>query len=393
MSGENVTTDLQTEQTETVVEESSSAAIEIETEGEVGATVVAEPEAPADVDAPTAEPAAEVAEVPETVETAEVSAPEVEAAAEPAAEATEVPETVETAEEPAPEVEAAAEPETAAPEETESTALSAAEDAASAADAVPEAPTAGASETETESPAEEPTAPLTLETLKAGMRVKGTVRNKVDFGAFIDIGVGRDGLAHVSTLKRAGIDESLQVGDEIDVQIRRVDMERGRISLTIPGAGRGSKTSLEDLKQDVVVPGRIVRLVDFGAFVDIGAQTDGLLHISQLPGGFVRHPSEVVQVGQEVQVRILEVDMDRRRISLSMKTGEESGQQRTARPQRQRGPERGPRGQRPSRSRRSSAPQQMTVQDDSGERAPTAFEVAWQEAMGNSRRRPRGGRR
>lgn len=167
------------------------------------------------------------------------------------------------------------------------------------------------------------THPLTLETLKPGMRLKGTVRSIVEFGAFVDIGVGRDGLAHISTLKRAGLDKTLHVGDVIDVQIRRIDTESNRISLTVPGSGKGAKTPLEELEPGAMVTGRVVRLVDFGAFVDIGAQVDGLLHVSQLPYGYVSHPAEVLKPGDEIQVRILEVDPRRRRVSLSMKEMEE----------------------------------------------------------------------
>lgn len=163
--------------------------------------------------------------------------------------------------------------------------------------------------------------PSTVEDLKPGMRVKGRVRNVVEFGAFVDIGVGRDGLAHISTLKRAGLDKTIQVGDMIDVQVRRVDLDTNRISLTVPGAGRGAKTALQDLEVGALVPGRVVRLVDFGAFVDIGAQADGLLHVSQLQG-YVRHPSDVFKPGDEVEVKILEVDTQRRRISLTMKMEE-----------------------------------------------------------------------
>ena len=193
--------------------------------------------------------------------------------------------------------------------------------------------------------------PSDIEELKAGMRLKGHVRNIVEFGAFIDIGVGRDGLAHISTLQRAGIDKTLKVGDVIDVQIRNVDMERNRISLTIPGAGRGNKKPLEALKSGSEVTGRVVRLVDFGAFVDIGAQTDGLLHISQLSDGYINHPREVVEVGQEVQVRILDIDKERRRISLSMKGTEDEVE---------------------------SGNYQAEPQEDHG---PSIFAAAWEEAL------------
>ncbi len=161
--------------------------------------------------------------------------------------------------------------------------------------------------------------PVDIKDLKPGMRLMGKVKNMVDFGAFIDIGVGRDGLAHISTLKRAGVDKTLKVGDEVEVQVRRADLDNNRISLTIPGAGRTDKTRLEDLVAGTMVTGRVVRLVDFGAFIDVDAQTDGLVHISQLSDGFVGQVSDVLEVGQEVEVRILDVDVERRRISLTIK--------------------------------------------------------------------------
>ena len=199
--------------------------------------------------------------------------------------------------------------------------------------------------------------PSDVEALKPGMRLKGQVRNIVDFGAFIDIGVGRDGLAHISTLRKAGIDKSIQVGDTIDVQIRRVDMENNRISLTIPGAGKGSKTSLRELQAGSTVNGRVVRLVDFGAFVDIGAQTDGLLHISQMPYGYVNHPSDVLKVGDEVEVRIQDVDVQRRRISLTMKDVADEEDE-------------------------SFVPQAGEPDED----MPTAFQVVWERALAEQRR-------
>jgi small subunit ribosomal protein S1 len=200
-----------------------------------------------------------------------------------------------------------------------------------------------------------------LEALKPGTRVKGKVRNIVDFGAFIDIGVGRDGLAHISTLKRAGIDKTLKVGDTIDVIVRRVDLDGNRISLTVPGDEGEGKTPLKNLEEGSIVTGKIVRLVDFGAFVDIGAQTDGLLHISEMSSGFVKHPSEVVKIGDEVQVRIIEVDARKRRISLTMKDLEQEQEEEAA-----------------------GEPNLADMQAES--RLPTAFEVAFEEARKRQRR-------
>ncbi len=222
----------------------------------------------------------------------------------------------------------------------------------------PEANGSGTDEEEPEADTDKPS----LADLKVGSTVRGKVRNLVDFGAFIDIGVGRDGLAHISSLKRAGIDKTIQVGDEIDVVVRRVDTSRNRISLTVPRAERAVKASLEQIEVGSVVEGRIKRLVDFGAFVDIGAPTDGLLHVSQLPWGYVRHPSEVLNVGDTVEVRILDVDTERRRISLSMK-----GQEQQDKPKPQ---------------QKQSAPVQERDSD-----APTAFELAFQQALKAKRQR------
>lgn len=202
--------------------------------------------------------------------------------------------------------------------------------------------------------------PPGIEAVKPGMQIKGKVRKVVDFGAFVDIGVGRDGLVHISALKRAGMDKKIRAGQVLDIVVRRVDMENGRISLVIPGQRRKPKMPLQDLRVDSVVSGRVVRLVDFGAFVDIGARADGLLHVSQLPSGYASHPREVLHVGDRIRVRILGVDARKRRISLSMRESEGE-----------------------------------TVLKEAAEAAenrshmPTAFEVAFQEALAHRRRRQR----
>jgi len=201
-------------------------------------------------------------------------------------------------------------------------------------------------------------APPGIERLKAGTQVKGKVRKVVDFGAFVDIGVGRDGLIHISALKRAGIDGQIRTGQVLDVVVRRVNVENNRISLVVPRPKGETKTRLQDLRVDSVVAGRVVRLVDFGAFVDVGARVDGLLHVSQLPRGYTNHPSEVLKVGDEIQVRILGVDSRKRRISLSMKEPGSKGHSKEVAPAL-----------------------------ENYEHIPTAFEVAFQEALAKRRRR------
>lgn len=201
--------------------------------------------------------------------------------------------------------------------------------------------------------------PTDSKPLEPGTVYKGHVRNVVDFGAFIDIGVGRDGLVHISALKRAGIDKTLKVGDTIEVVIRRIDPSDNRISLSLPDTAaeaRVSKVSLQALKIGSTVSGKVVRLADFGAFIDIGAQSDGLLHISELPGGYVNNPAEVMKVGDEVQVRILEVDTQKQRISLSM------------------------------RQVQMAVDLQPQAAEEQGEPLPTAFEIAFQKAKAPQRK-------
>jgi small subunit ribosomal protein S1 len=202
-----------------------------------------------------------------------------------------------------------------------------------------------------------------IETLNVGAQMKGKVRNVVEFGAFIDIGVSRDGLAHISVLKQAGIDKTIKVGDVLDVIVRRIEPDSNRISLTLPGVEQGDsgetngKLPLSALETNKPITGRVVRLADFGAFVDIGAQTDGLLHVSQLSSDYVRHPSEKLKVGDEVQVRILDIDPRKRRISLTMKDDVVY----EPRPE-------------------------PAAAEEPAERMPTAFEVAFQEAVRRQRR-------
>jgi len=199
---------------------------------------------------------------------------------------------------------------------------------------------------------------LTFDALKPGMRAKGKVRSVVEFGAFIDIGVGRDGLVHISSLKRAGIDKTIKVGDVVDVLVRRIDPEENRVSLVIP-LPEEAKVPLRELRTNSVVRGRVVRLVDFGAFVDVGAQSDALLHVSQMAGGYISHPSQVLKVGDEVQVRITEVDFRKHRISLTMRDLDEENAPEAA-------------------SNKEAKPE---------EHIPTAFEMAFEKAQVDSRRR------
>ena len=148
----------------------------------------------------------------------------------------------------------------------------------------------------------------------------------VNFGAFVDLG-GVDGLVHVSELSWKHIDhpgEVVEVGQEVTVEVLDVDMDRERVSLSL-------KSTQEDPWQQFarthqigqVVPGRVTKLVPFGAFVRVEEGIEGLVHISELADRHVEIPEQVVQVGDEIFVKIIDIDLDRRRISLSLKQANE----------------------------------------------------------------------
>ncbi len=160
-----------------------------------------------------------------------------------------------------------------------------------------------------------------IDDLNVGDVVEGTISNIVDFGAFVDLD-GIDGLIHISELSWTHINhpsEVLQVNQKVKVKVLDIDRDRQRISL-------GLKQTQEDPWQKIVaqhkvgdvVEGQISNIVDFGAFVDLDGM-DGLIHISELSWSHVNHPSEVIEIGQTVQVKVLDIDRDRQRISLGLK--------------------------------------------------------------------------
>jgi len=151
------------------------------------------------------------------------------------------------------------------------------------------------------------------------MKLQGKVVRVELFGAFVDIGVGRDGLAHISQLREGRVNRVIDVvneGDEITVWVQRVDLEKGRISLTMI---EPPERTLEDLEPDMVLTGKVTRLARFGAFVDIGVERDGLVHVSEIAQGYVKDPAEYVSVGEKVEVRVVSVDLRKQQIELSIK--------------------------------------------------------------------------
>ena len=161
-----------------------------------------------------------------------------------------------------------------------------------------------------------------LDRLQPGLVVEGQISNIVDFGAFVDLN-GIDGLIHISELSWSHVNhpsEILNIGDTVAVKVLDIDRDRQRISL-------GLKQTQEDPWQRVVdtyrvgdeLEGKVTKVVTFGAFVEILDGVEGLVHISELANHHVENPREVVQPGDEIRVKILEIDSERRRLSLSVK--------------------------------------------------------------------------
>jgi small subunit ribosomal protein S1 len=161
-----------------------------------------------------------------------------------------------------------------------------------------------------------------LENLQKGERRKGTVSSIVNFGAFVDLG-GVDGLVHVSELSWKHVDhpsEVVSVGQEVEVEVLDVDLERERVSLSLKATQEDPWKEFErNHRAGDVITGEVTKLVPFGAFVRVAQGIEGLVHISELSHEHVDSPESVLSVGQEVQVKVIDVEVSRRRVSLSMR--------------------------------------------------------------------------
>ena len=162
-----------------------------------------------------------------------------------------------------------------------------------------------------------------LATLKEGMSIKGIVKNLTDYGAFVDLG-GVDGLLHITDMAWKRIrhpSEIVAIGDEIDVKILMFDREKNRVSLGLKQLGEDPWSAIKDrYPQGSKVKARITNLTDYGCFAEIEEGIEGLVHVSEMDWTNKNiHPSKLVQLGEEVDVMILDIDEQRRRISLGMK--------------------------------------------------------------------------
>ncbi|MEM7332157.1 MAG: S1 RNA-binding domain-containing protein [Chloroflexota bacterium] len=163
------------------------------------------------------------------------------------------------------------------------------------------------------------TAPQSINDLQPKMKLTGTVTRLELYGAFIDLGIGVNALIHISKLGKDRVNRVADVltkGDEVTVWVEKADPEKGQVMVTMV---EPLAVDWKDLEEKQVYTGTVTRLENFGAFLNIGAEREGLVHISELSHGYVKHPSEVLSVGDEVQAQVLGFSKRKRRIDLSIK--------------------------------------------------------------------------
>jgi len=198
-----------------------------------------------------------------------------------------------------------------------------------------------------------------IEGLQVGQVLDGTVQRLTQFGAFIDIG-GIDGLVHISEMAWHHVEQASDVvkeGDKVKVQILKLDPANEKISLSIKATQEGPWSKVErEFKAGDIVTGTVKRLAAFGAFVEVAAGVEGLVHISQIAHRHIGTPHEVLKEGQEVKVKILEINASEKRVSLSIKETEEAPEApaAAAKPERERQP-------RPDRDRGSRENHQKEI--------------------------------
>ncbi len=207
--------------------------------------------------------------------------------------------------------------------------------------------------------------PTSIAELEPRMKLDGTVSRLELYGAFIDIGVGTNALIHISKLGKEQVNrvsDALEVGDTVSVWVDKVNPEQGQIMVTMiePLA-----VEWTDLKKGQTYSGTIARLENYGAFVDIGAEREGLVHISEISHEYVKHPSEMLTVGNEVEVQVLDFSRRKRRIDLSIKNLLEKPESQM------------------SQSEARSAVVEPDDFEEELEDIPTAMEVALRRAMGD----------
>ncbi len=208
--------------------------------------------------------------------------------------------------------------------------------------------------------------------LEPKTKLKGKIAKVTIGGAIVDLGMDLPGVIHISQLQKehlTRVEDAVEVGQEVEVWVRRVKKDRVELTMIEP-------LGLEwrEMKPEMVVKGQVVRLESYGAFVEIGAERPGLVHVSEVAHGYVKDPSQVVKVGDEVDVMILEVNRRKKQIRLSMKATLPEPEEDLSKPRRGRGG---------GRRKQKSVADMMAEIEGEEPKAPehTAMELAWQAAL------------
>ena len=223
-------------------------------------------------------------------------------------------------------------------------------------------------------PAETITTPASE--LKPKTKLTGKVVKTTLAGVLVDLGMEIPGIIHISQLSETAVkrvEDVVQVGQTVDVWVRKVKADRVELTMIQPVG-----MDWRELKPELVLKGKVVRLETYGAFVEIGAERPGLVHISEMAHGYVKTPGDVVKEGDEIDVMVLDVDRKKKQIRLSMKAV-------LPKPEEKEEPEQ-PASPRPERKRSAKKGKPRTEGFDMGtetpsEPEPTVFELAWQAAL------------
>lgn len=207
--------------------------------------------------------------------------------------------------------------------------------------------------------------------LEPKTKIKGTITKITIGGAIVNLGQKLPGVIHISQLQKehlTRVEDAVKVGQEIEVWVRRAKKDRIELTMIEP-----LELEWREMKPDVVTKGKVVRLETYGAFVEIGAERPGLVHVSEIAHGYIKHPSQAVKVDDEVEVMILEVNRRKKQIRLSMKAVLPEPEESQNKPRRGRG----------GKKRGKSVEAMMAEFSGDEPKVPehTAMEMAWKAAL------------
>jgi len=209
-------------------------------------------------------------------------------------------------------------------------------------------------------------------TLAPKTKLSGKILKTTLAGALVDVGQSVPGVIHISQLSKEPVnkvEDVIKEGQTVDVWVRRVKKDRIELTMVEPLA-----LEWKEIEPDMVVKGKVVRLESYGAFVDIGAERPGMVHVSELAHGYVKTPGEIVKEGDEVEAKVLDVNRKKKQIKLSMKALEPEVEEiKPARKEKEnrKGNKRGPKKE----------INEMPPQEEDKEPELTAMQIAWQEAL------------